>query len=572
MDVRFLPAGDRGLVVEFGNTITLEINAAVRALALALERARVPGIRELVPTYRSLGVEYDPAEIAWEALTDRIRILVERLDPGGLPPARVVEIPTCYGGEFGPDLPDVAAHTGLTPDEVIRLHSQTQYPVYMIGITAGFAYLGGLPEALHTPRLTSPRTRVPKGSVAIGGGQTGAYAEETPGGWRLIGRTPVPLFDPLRDPPTPVLPGDRVHFVPIDLAEYQRLESRAPSAESREACATRSGTLLSAPDASLEVVQAGAVTTVQDRGRVGYQKFGVSASGAVDAVALRVANLLVGNPQGSAGLEFTGYGPTLRFLADRVVALTGGEFEAEVAGRPAPWRVSFLVRAGQTLAIRGMRRGLRGYLAVAGGIAVPRLLESAATCLPARFGGHCGRRLEDGDRLATGTPAGAPVLGATAPDAWGVRREEPATVRVVLGPQDDAFTEEGRRTFLSATYRVTDDVDRMGCRLDGPSIAHRQGADIISDWIPMGGVQVPGSGKPIVLLSDRQTTGGYTKLATVIGPDIGRIAQCRPGDAVRFQAVSVVEAQAAAREQEGALRRLPAELLAPILEAAYHGC
>jgi allophanate hydrolase subunit 2 len=145
-------------------------------------------------------------------------------------------------------------------------------------------------------------------------------------------------------------------------------------------------------------------------------------------------------------------------------------------------------------------------------------------------------------------------------------------VRVVLGPQDDAFTEEGRRTFLSSVYQVTADVDRMGVRLDGPKIAHTKGADIISDWIPMGGIQVPGSGKPIVLLSDRQTTGGYTKLATVIGPDIGRIAQCRPGSGVRFQAVSVAEAQRIAREAEAALSRLPAELYRSILEeTAYLG-
>ena len=220
MDVRFLPAGDRGLVVELGSEVSLEINTRVRALAGDLAAARIPGLIEIVPTYRSLGIEYDPVSSSWEEMEARVREVLERLDPGALPPPRRVIIPTVYGGGYGPDLPFVAQHAGLTVAEVIRLHSQTIYHVYMIGFAAGFAYLGGLPERLHTPRLASPRLRVPKGSVGIGGNQTGAYPAETPGGWRLIGRTPVELFDPTREIPTPVLPGDEVQFVPITEDEY----------------------------------------------------------------------------------------------------------------------------------------------------------------------------------------------------------------------------------------------------------------------------------------------------------------------------------------------------------------
>ncbi len=576
MSIRFLPAGERGLVVEFGNSISLDLNAAVRALAHALTPDRVPGVVEVVPTYRSLGVEYDPLRLDFDTLTGKIAEILTRLDTASLPPARLVELPTVYGGEYGPDLPDVIRHTGLTEVEVIRLHSETEYPVYMIGFTAGFGYLGGLPDKLHTPRLTSPRVRVPKGSVGIGGSQTGAYSAETPGGWRLIGKTPVTLFDPLQDPPTPMLAGDRVRFVPISEAEYKRLESLEPRAESREPRTAAAGpdSPLSALASSLgiEVERAGLLTTVQDLGRVGYQQFGVPASGAVDPTSLRVGTILVGNPQEAAGLEFSAYGPCLRFRSDAVVALTGGRFAATLDGRPAPWYQSFLVRRGQLLDLQAVTLGFRGYLAVGGGIATPVLLKSRSTCISAKFGGLGGRRLEDGDLLPLGRAHAAPSLGGEAPARWRPERQEPATVRVVLGPQDDAFTDEGRQTFLSAVYRVTTDVDRMGCRLDGPPITHRKGADIISDWIPMGGIQVPGSGKPIVLLSDRQTTGGYTKIATVIGPDIGVLAQCRPGDGVRFQAVSVAEAQHAAREVEAALSRLPAELYRSMLEESYQGC
>jgi KipI family sensor histidine kinase inhibitor len=226
--VRFQPAGDRGLVVEFENVLSLEVNTQVRALGLALESARVPGLIEVVPTYRSLGVQFDPLATSGAALQGEIERVLARMNPADLPPPRLVELPTAYGGEYGPDLPFVAEHAGLGEAEVIRLHSEATYHVYMIGFSAGFAYLGGLPERLHTPRLPSPRTRTPKGSVAIGGSQTGAYPADTPGGWRIIGRTPVELFDPRREPPTPMVPGDQVRFVPIGPAEYLRaLQAKA---------------------------------------------------------------------------------------------------------------------------------------------------------------------------------------------------------------------------------------------------------------------------------------------------------------------------------------------------------
>jgi inhibitor of KinA len=231
---RFLPAGERGLVVEFENAVSIDINDQVRALAVGLEAARVPGVVEVVPTYRSLGIEYDPLATSYDDLEGRVRDLAAHTDLSILPAPKLVLIPTVYGGTYGPDLPFVAEHAGLSEAEVVRLHSQAVYHVYMIGFSAGFAYLGGLPERLHTPRLPSPRIKVPRGSVAIGGSQTGAYPAETPGGWRIIGRTPVNLFDPLREIPTPMQPGDKVQFAPISEADYLRAVSREASAESGE--------------------------------------------------------------------------------------------------------------------------------------------------------------------------------------------------------------------------------------------------------------------------------------------------------------------------------------------------
>lgn len=312
-----------------------------------------------------------------------------------------------------------------------------------------------------------------------------------------------------------------------------------------------------------EVLRPGLLTTVQDRGRAGYQRYGVPVSGAVDQLALRVGNILVGNPQDAAALEIVLQGPKLLLLADLVLALSGAEAAAMLDGAAAPWYESFVGRRGQVLDIQGIARGLRTYLSMAGGIDVPIVLGSRSTCLVAGFGGFHGRALHQGDRLPVCGPAQPPerLRGWAAPEAWRQRYAPPVTLRVVWGPQEDAFTEEGRQTFLESTYEVTPHADRMGCRLDGPRIAHRDSADILSDWIPPGGIQVPGDGRPIILLVDRQTTGGYAKIATVIGPDIGLVAQSRPGDALRFRAIPLAEAHELARGVEAGLARLPGHLI-----------
>jgi KipI family sensor histidine kinase inhibitor len=562
MTVRFLPAGDSGLVIEFGTSIDKALNDQVRALAVALEAAQLPGLLEVVPTYRSLGVQYDPVRLSGEVLRERVEALLATLDPSRLPPPRVVRLPTCYGEEFGPDLPFVAEHAGLSEADVLRLHSETRYHVYMIGFTAGFAYLGGLPEKLHTPRLPSPRTQTPRGAVGIGGSQTGAYSAETPGGWRLIGRTPLPLFDPTQAPPTPMQPGDIVQFDPISREEYDRLEreywkaagsERQPAGQGGQDPRLQSRVSPSfASRQALEILRAGLLTTVQDRGRIGCQKFGVTVSGVMDEVALRVGNILVGNPQDAAGLEISFLGPRIRLQGEVVLALTGAEVDADLDGQRVPWYEAFRAHAGQVLDVRHCTRGMRAYLTVGGGIDVPVRLGSRSTSLAAGFGGLEGRPLRDGDVLAVMPVVGSPLrwAGRSAARSWRPAFGSPQTVRVVFGPQDDLFTEAGRRAFLESVYEVSPSSDRMGCRLEGPAIEHVGPADIISDWIPRGGIQVPGNGKPIVLLADRQTTGGYTKIATVITPDIPKLAQLRPGEGVRFQAVSVGEAHAVVRALE----------------------
>jgi KipI family sensor histidine kinase inhibitor len=221
---RYLLAGDQALVVEFGDAIDPAINRRVRDLFLALQRAGIPGVVDLIPTYRSLLIQYDPLRLPLSSLRDEIDALEAHLGEVPLPPPRVVEIPTAYGGEFGPDIDFVARHNGVTPDNVVAIHSERDYLVYMMGFSPGFTYLGGLSERIATPRLKTPRTAIPAGSVGIAQQQTGIYPVVSPGGWQLVGRTPIRLFDARRDPPTVVEPGDYIRFVPIDRARYAEIE------------------------------------------------------------------------------------------------------------------------------------------------------------------------------------------------------------------------------------------------------------------------------------------------------------------------------------------------------------
>ncbi|MBI4336350.1 MAG: 5-oxoprolinase subunit PxpB [Chloroflexi bacterium] len=222
---RFLPCGDKALLVEFGNAISREANTRVRNMFLAVEKQGVTGVVDLVPTYRSVLVYYDPLRVSRQDLTEQLARLEQHLEEVPVEKPKVVEVPTVYGGEYGPDLGTVAQHNKLAPDEVVQVHAGTDYLVYMIGFTPGFPYLGGMSPKIATPRLKTPRTVIPAGSVGIAESQTGIYPLESPGGWQLIGRTPIKLFDPYREPPAILQPGDYVRFVRITDEEYRKTQA-----------------------------------------------------------------------------------------------------------------------------------------------------------------------------------------------------------------------------------------------------------------------------------------------------------------------------------------------------------
>lgn len=302
---------------------------------------------------------------------------------------------------------------------------------------------------------------------------------------------------------------------------------------------------------SIKIISGGMLSTVQDEGRTGFQSTGFSVSGVMDRDAYRDANYLVGNFNGEAVIEMTFTGICAEFLCDGVIALTGGDFSAKLNGALIPRYRCVKVRRGDILKMGAAVTKMRAYLAVRGGIDTEPFLGSRSTNLKIKAGGYEGRKLQPGDILPVGSGENcAPFKERELPEP--VYSDE---IRVIPGPQEGFFTKKGIETFYTSLYTVSAESDRMGCRLDGEAVENH-GTDIISDGIAEGSIQVSSNGQPIIMLADRQTTGGYAKIATVITADIPKTAQKKPGDKIRFTAVGLETAQKEYRKTENRYRKL----------------
>ncbi|MDY5020808.1 MAG: biotin-dependent carboxyltransferase family protein [Blautia sp.] len=293
----------------------------------------------------------------------------------------------------------------------------------------------------------------------------------------------------------------------------------------------------------IRILKGGMLTTVQDLGRTGYQSQGFSVAGVMDVRSFKIANLLLDNPENEAVLEFTLIGPTLEFTSSTIIAITGGDFQPTLNGEPVEMYRALYINKGDILKFGSARTGSRGYIAFSSYLNIPVVMGSRCTNLKSSLGGFKGRKLQAGDYI------GFRIKRRYLPFFLSIKLEPDrfddvqAELRVVMGPQDDLFSKQGLETFLTQEYTVTSDFDRMGCRLEGPFIAPKKGSDIISDGIAFGSIQVPAHGKPIILLADRQTTGGYGKIATVASVDIPKLVQRKTDHKIRFRAISVEEAQ-----------------------------
>jgi KipI family sensor histidine kinase inhibitor len=544
---RIREAGDSALLLEFDPVIEVRVNERVLHTADVVRAGQVRGVRDVVPTYRSVAVHFNPL------LADNTAIIsLLRRGSGEDPPAaerRTLEVPVVYGNEFGPDLEAVAGRAGLSIENVVERHSAALYRVFMLGFLPGFAYLGSVDPAIAAPRRPTPRLSVPAGSVGIAGRQTGIYPCQSPGGWQIIGRTPFRPFDPSRLQPALLAPGDHVRFMPVPPSNrmiVSLLTARpVPLPERRGSSVDVRG------GPGLTVLRPGLFTTVQDVGRWGYQDSGVTVSGAMDWRAHRLSNVLVGNPDDAATLEVTLDGPELRIEQHTTIAITGADLSPTLDGTGIQAGLPITCPAGSVVRFGRRRAGARAYVAFAGGIAIPPVLGSRATHVLSGLGGLDGRPVVAGDRLPLGRPTGEPTR-RRAPSA--ALPTGGARLRVLRGPQDEMFSEEAFSLLQRTRFIVSPQSDRMGYRLTGgEALPYPLTGEMISDSICAGAIQVPPSGLPILLMADRPTTGGYPQIATVITADLPTAAQLAPGDWIEFEVCTRATAVAALITEEGRL-------------------
>ena len=489
-----------GFYLPFAEQLDLEANTRMLALVRSLLADPLPGVTDLVPGYVKLYLEYDADRVSRARVERWVRQHLQ--EPPEVPSGKEVELPVRYDG---PDLAWVAEETGLTVDEVVRLHSQACYRVFATGFTPGFPFLGPLPDRLRLPRRGTPRALVPAHSVAIAGSQTGIYPLPSPGGWHLIGTALTQVYNPHRETAFLLEAGDRVRFIPSEgpTPEVPPLKPLLPSVPRYPA---------------LRVEEPGLLDLVVDSGRFMVGHLGLAASGALDGRLAGLANRLVGNPSGAPLLELTLKGPVLSVLSPLVAAFVGYGMVPLVNGAPVPLAQSFVLRAGDKLHFASLPDGMRGYLALAGGVESARFFGSAST----DYRGLIGRPLQAGDLLGVGEVRRARAGFGLALPPLGQRR-----VRLLPGPQ---YSPEAMRALCSGAYELASG-DRMGLRLVGPEVP---GGELISEATPLGAVQITTEGQPIVLLNDRGRLGGYAKPALVHPADLPWLAQLRPGRTLRF--------------------------------------
>ena len=575
------------------DAILVELADLDETLALfdALEADPIEGVTELVPAARTILVHFLP----WVCPRPRLvaGIAARQGRQGQARQGTLVRIPVRYDGE---DLVEMADHLGLSVEELVRRHAASVWQVAFTGFAPGFAYLSGGDPVFNVPRRASPRTRIPAGSVGLAGTFSAVYPRATPGGWQLIGTTDVPMWDLTRTPPALLQPGQRVQFVDVATEEGEALQREVVqqrSAEAGDARLTaasaagsgggevRAHSVATAEDAgslgqdvcragdetavehAFEVVATGLQALFQDAGRPGQARQGVSASGALDATAFRVANQLLGNEADATVIELLHGGFALRALTRTVVAVTGATGpldlkDASGAPLPAERHVPLAMEPGDVLMVGAPERGLRSYLAVRGGFDVAPVLGSSATDTlagvgpePLRMGQGLavGRRIRGAVDAAEAGMAKLETLLPHLPDpvpsnsrgADAVQRHA-IVLDLVLGPRTDWFDGESLELLQQQCWQVTQQSNRVGLRLLGEKPLQRatgfQGRELPSEGTALGALQVPANGQPVLFLADHPLTGGYPVIGCVAPHHLDLAAQLPPGVFVRFKVMA----------------------------------
>lgn len=573
--MRYLPCGERGVLIECADldeTLRLfaPLREAVQRAHEAIEpdagatRCVLASVTELVPAARTILVAFDPLRTSRRLLVEALQAvpIADSVDAH----AKTVEIPVTYDGE---DLADVARLLGVSETQIVERHSASPWSVAFVGFAPGFAYLVGGDALFDVPRRSTPRVRVPAGSVGLAGTFSGVYPRESSGGWQLIGRTDAPMWDLLAETPALLQPGDAVRFVPVRecvaaASPVEESERKRPSDKASERTQEGLDALesigfyngLTSERCYLQVVRPGLLATIQDGGRRAAN-MGVTGSGAADAIAFRLANALVGNAPDAPALEATDGGICLKAQGNVVVAVTGAQAKVTIDGDRGCTEVhgqrAMLLRDGETLEIGRPTGGLRNYVAVRGGFAVAKVLGSASTDTMSGIGpeplrprqlltvgapgvmgaGECHLQGEHGANMHPSVGNGVPWR-RNLPKAG-----ETSELTAVLGPRDDWFSDAGIATCAGQEWEVTAQSNRVGLRLRGTQpIQWREERELASEGTPAGAIQVPPSGQPVVFLRDQPVTGGYPVIAVLTEQSLALAGQLPPGARVRLRLVA----------------------------------
>lgn len=451
---------------------------------------------------------------------------------------RAYRIRVCYDPEIAPDLLNSAKKCGLTVREFINRHKNSKTFVDILGFMPGFAYCRGLDPSLRLPRLETPRTAVPPGSIAIAELQTGLYPQSTPGGWNVIGRTPDVLFDATREPPNLLSAGAQVEFIEINLDEYKKIQADV---------AKKNSAIERPPldvDNTIEVLSSGLLTTIQDLPRYGYAHLALSPGGPVDLDGAALANALIGNPNNAVGLEITGVGPRLLFHVDTWVAWVGGNFEVKIDDKSIFGNRPIRITRGQTLSFASIRQGYRVFLAIAGGIEVQSILGRGGSHLSSGIGK---KPLQKGEFLRLSQPQHSdqmPLLKSVVDSGmistkWSIAPPVALTqknqfIHAIPSLHFNLLGAQEQELLWKTIWTVSPQSNRMGMRLNSNFKINSSISGIASQGICFGTVQLPPSGQPILMLSEHQTTGGYPRLLEVVRSERSKLAQMRPGDKFQF--------------------------------------
>ena len=529
--LRFLPVTHNALLVELADL------DQTLALLASLQRHPPHGVEELVPAARTILVEYRASATRAETLVQDIA--ARSLTQGAERSDTLIEIPVHYNGE---DLAEVAQILGITPEEVVRRHTGSEFTVAFTGFAPGFAYLSGGDPVLNVPRRSTPRTRLPAGSVGLAGTFSGVYPQASPGGWQIIGTTPVAMWDITRAQPALLQPGYRVRFVDIatkNIAASAYSESAGGQKDPKPSGRTQHH--LAAGHTALQVRATGLLTVFQDLGRHGQAGQGVSASGAMDQAALKAANRLVGNASNAAALETVGGGLQLRSVGDNVVAVTGADAVLTLTTADGQrWSVPryepVALADGDMLAVGQPTAGARCYVAVRGGFAEAPVMGSCATDTLAHVGPA---PVAVGDWLAVQpAPATSVVAAPELPPADLPTLEQEVVLDVVMGPRTDWFTPEAIARFAAQRWQVTPQSNRVGLRLAGEVPLDRAiTGELPSEGTALGALQVPPSGQPVLFLADHPLTGGYPVIGCVAPYHLDRAGQIPVGAWLRFNPI-----------------------------------